>query len=97
MFTSIVRANGGTRGKPDPSKPMDPAKTMQAARQRLKFLEQKDPKNGVCWETSIPVKKLGLKGELEEADSQEDGAREVPVSALHFTFAHNAVAARATC
>lgn len=79
LFTAIVKANGGIREKPDPSKPVEPAKVMQASRKRLAFIEAKDPKNGVCSEIQIPVKRLELKGVLAELDAAEDGSRKLSV------------------
>lgn len=57
---------------------MDVVRATKAARKRLTFMEQHNPKNGVCAEVQIPVRSSGLQGILEEADRKETGERTIP-------------------
>lgn len=86
LFTALARYQAASsaaerRLNHDPSKPLDPARVMQASRKRLErwMGGGGQPKGGAAWEMDVQVKKRELKGALEEADSRETGERSFKV------------------
>ncbi|EGU12195.1 putative Monocarboxylate permease [Rhodotorula toruloides ATCC 204091] len=82
LFTALARYQAASsaaerRLNHDPSKPLDPARVMQASRKRLErwMGGGGQPKGGAVWEIEIGVRKRELKGVLEEVDSLENGER----------------------